>query len=42
MTLYVRRNIRNAVKIRQFQEGRETSSLLENLLNRWPGTGRPE
>jgi hypothetical protein len=35
MTVYIQRNVRNAVKVRLFEEGREMSALVENLLVRW-------
>jgi hypothetical protein len=42
MTVYVRRDIRNEVKIRLFHEGREMSALVENLLSHWLSTGGTE
>ena len=35
MTVYVRRDIRTAVKIRLFQEELELSALVETLLVHW-------
>jgi hypothetical protein len=35
MTVYIQRSVRNAVKVRLFEEGREMSALVENLLRRW-------
>jgi hypothetical protein len=38
MTVYVRKAVRNEVKIRLFQEGRELSALVETLLKAWLDT----
>ena len=35
MTVYVQKDVRNEVKIRLFQEGRELSALVEMLLKTW-------
>ena len=38
VTVYVPKAVRNAVKIRLFQEGRELSALVEKLLRTWLDT----
>ena len=38
MTIYVQKAVRNEVKIRLFQEGRELSALVERLLKAWLDT----
>ena len=38
MTVYVHNSVRNAVKMRLFQEGRELSALVEKLLKHWLDT----
>ena len=38
MTVYVQKDVRNAVKMRLFQEGRELSALVEKLLKTWLDT----
>jgi hypothetical protein len=38
MTVYVRREVRDAARIRLFQEGRELSALVERLLSKWLAT----
>jgi hypothetical protein len=35
MTVYVRKDVRRAVKIKLFEEGMELSALVERLLSRW-------
>jgi hypothetical protein len=35
MTVYVRKDVRRAVKIRLFEEGLELSALVEKLLSNW-------
>lgn len=35
MTVYIKKTVRNEVKMRLFQEGRELSALVENLLKTW-------
>jgi hypothetical protein len=35
MTVYVRKEVRNAVKVKLFQEGLELSGLVEKLLAGW-------
>jgi hypothetical protein len=35
MTVYVRKTVRNAVKMRLFQDGLELSALVEKLLQAW-------
>lgn len=35
MTVYIRKDIRTALKIRLFQEGMELSALVERLLHGW-------
>ena len=35
MTVYVRKDVRRAVKIRLFEEGLELSALVERLLSNW-------
>lgn len=43
MTVYVRNDVRKAVKKRLFEEGREMSGMVERLLLEWlaarPGAG---
>jgi hypothetical protein len=38
MTVYVPKAVRNEVKTRLFQEGRELSALVEKLLKTWLDT----
>ena len=38
MTVYVRKDVRRAIKIRLFQEGLEMSALVEKLLSNWLAT----
>ncbi len=38
MTVYVPKTVRNEVKTRLFQEGRELSALVERLLKAWLDT----
>ena len=38
MTVYVQKAVRNEVKMRLFQEGRELSALVERLLKTWLAT----
>jgi len=38
MTVYVPKSVRNEVKMRLFQEGRELSALVEKLLKTWLDT----
>lgn len=35
MTVYVRKDVRRAIKIRLFEEGLEMSALVERLLSNW-------
>jgi hypothetical protein len=35
MTVYVRKDVRRAIKIRLFEEGLEMSALVEKLLSNW-------
>jgi hypothetical protein len=42
MTVYIQKAVRNAVKMRLFQEGRELSALVENLLKSWLENGSEE
>jgi len=42
MTIYVQKHVRNAVKMRLFQEGLELSALVERLLADWLTTRSPE
>ena len=35
MTVYVPKTVRNAVKVRLFQDGQELSGLVERLLVGW-------
>ena len=39
MTVYVQKDVRNRVKMRLFQEGRELSALVEKLLKAWLDIG---
>jgi hypothetical protein len=41
ITVYIRNDVRKAVKIRLFEEGQEMSSTVERLLLEWLAT-RPE
>jgi hypothetical protein len=41
ITVYVPKNVRNAVKVRLFQEGLELSALVERLLATWLITQAP-
>ena len=38
MTIYIPKAVRNEVKTRLFQEGRELSALVERLLKAWLDT----
>jgi hypothetical protein len=38
MTVYVRKDVRRATKIRLFEEGLELSALVEKLLSNWLAT----
>jgi hypothetical protein len=38
MTVYVQKSVRNEVKMRLFEEGRELSALVEKLLKTWLDT----
>ena len=40
MTVYVPKTVRNAVKMRLFQEGLELSALVERLLKTWLAANR--
>jgi hypothetical protein len=40
MTVYVPKAVRNEVKTRLFQEGRELSTLVEKLLTAWLDTNK--
>ena len=35
MTVYVRKDVRRAVKLRLFEKELETSALVEELLSNW-------
>lgn len=37
MTVYIRKDVRRAVKIRLFEDGLELSALVERLLREWLG-----
>jgi hypothetical protein len=42
VTVYIAKDVRNCVRIRLFQEGRELSGLVERLLKSWLATADPE
>jgi hypothetical protein len=42
MTVYIHKDVRNALKMRLFQEGLELSALVEKLLGNWLKAERRE
>lgn len=42
MTVYIRKDVRNALKMRLFQDGLELSALVERLLGHWLEADRQE